>query len=566
MPFAPVHHDVKEALPFFHSTEKVEGLWLPILSNECSFSTSIFEDVMYNLIKNPNINSSYLFRADILYDSDTQYSDVDYREFRNGNQGDGEWDGEIKRISIVDFIVTRTVVRKLIPRNPQLDKLLIQTCIFLKGGNEQEEESSLSSSRGISRNGSNTDHTLVIYIPHAREPSNIPFYHPPVRGIAYLHCGTAVSFSYLLFPNTNLTPRLLRTASSLLSVAHKHGQGTAAGYEKRVQHDALVPQKAVQDTYTALKARHANRLITNWVESTDPAKHVFEDLAITAFLIELWKDMYPADNSEKAGRQVQGPSSFVDIGCGNGVLVDILLHEGFEGWGFDARRRKMWRTFEQTTQVHLHELVLVPAPLLSSDTTSPAFAYMPEPTSSIGSRLYARHNGIFTEGSFVISNHADQLTTWTPLLALLSFSPFLCIPCCSHALSGARFRAPVRQDIPPPEESQKTAGKQPSAYAALCGYVAYLAREAGYNVDREMLRIPSTRNVGIRGRLPKTVTKTREERAGVILKLLEQEGGCDGWIERVELLRGRKEKNTDSHSSVTSIGDSKMASLKSIEE
>lgn len=81
-----------------------------------------------------------------------------------------------------------------------------------------------------------------------------------------------------------------------------------------------------------------------------------------------------------------------------------------------------------------------------------------------------------------------------------------------------------------------------------------------------MLRIPSTRNVGIRGRLPKTVTKTREERAGVVLKLLEQEGGCDGWIERVELLRGRKEKNTDSHSSVTSIGDSKMASLKSIEE
>ena len=42
--------------------------------------------------------------------------------------------------------------------------------------------------------------------------------------------------------------------------------------------------------------------------------------------------------------------------------------------------------------------------------------------------------------------------------------------------------------------------KQPSAYSSLCDWVSHLSIEVGYVVEREMLRIPSTRNVGIIGR------------------------------------------------------------------
>lgn len=72
--------------------------------------------------------------------------------------------------------------------------------------------------------------------------------------------------------------------------------------------------------------------MNNWSESTDPRKHVFEDIAIAAFIIEYWKlnDFEP----EKF--------EFRDLGCGNGLLVHILILEGYKGKGIDARARKSW--------------------------------------------------------------------------------------------------------------------------------------------------------------------------------------------------------------------------------
>lgn len=52
-------------------------------------------------------------------------------------------------------------------------------------------------------------------------------------------------------------------------------------------------------------------MLKDWQESTDPAKHVWEDVAVAAWLIVLWKNMYAE------GRP---PGGFVDLGCGNGLL------------------------------------------------------------------------------------------------------------------------------------------------------------------------------------------------------------------------------------------------------
>lgn len=41
--------------------------------------------------------------------------------------------------------------------------------------------------------------------------------------------------------------------------------------------------------------------------------------------------------------------NFVDMGCGNGLLVHILNSEGFKGVGFDVRSRKMWTRYPQST-------------------------------------------------------------------------------------------------------------------------------------------------------------------------------------------------------------------------
>jgi tRNASer (uridine44-2'-O)-methyltransferase len=198
--------------------------------------------------------------------------------------------------------------------------------------------------------------------------------------------------------------------------------------------DQLIPQKQYQDTYTALKIKYGKQLADQWVEVTDPGKHVFEDIAIAAYLIELWREVYlpstqtnPTDENAIAKPAFPG---FVDIGCGNGILVHILLSEGYPGYGFDARERKTWTIFPETTRGKLERRILVPDVLQSQQAHD-------------GDEEEASwHNGVFHNGEFIISNHADELTAWTPLLAHISNSAFIAIPCCSHSLSGARFRAP----------------------------------------------------------------------------------------------------------------------------
>lgn len=251
--------------------------------------------------------------------------------------------------------------------------------------------------------------------------------------------------------------------------------------------------------------KYAKTLVTNWQEDTDAAKHVFEDLIIAAFLIELWHEMYN-------GKDFPG---FVDIGCGNGLLVHILNEEGYTGWGFDARRRKSWNIYTSKVRHNLREQVLIPAMLQKGFDIS-NFVLPQNQDEDVNLNDAKIHNGIFPKGTFIISNHADELTSWTPILATLSQSPFICIPCCSHNLTGSRFRAP------PPKEP----GLSSSAYASLVSWVSHLATDCGWNVEKETLRIPSTRNIALIGR-----TRNLEFGKIDLSEVLLDYGGGAGWEE-----------------------------------
>ena len=572
------------------SLQLPDELWITVLESHCTFPPEVFHGVMLNLIKNPNVTSSHLFRADISYDSG-QYADHSQQ-----NNGDGDLLKHLKAeyqpidANLPGYDLDRTIVRQLIPRNPQLDKPLVQTCHFFQRLDENEERN------------------VVLYIPHVQKAEDMPFYHPAVAKLAFLHRwrhttstsdnlaltpGT-ISISFSLFEDHELTTKLERTALKLLQTVHKHGQGQLAGYEKRVHLDRIVPQKRYQDTYTRLKAKYGRQLSEQWVEVTDPGKHVFEDISIAAFLIEIWRDMYrlPGEGADEGQKAVDGRGSrqdtskppfpgFVDIGCGNGLLVYILLSEGYTGWGFDARQRKTWSIFPQPIQDRLYQRLLVPDIFLASTTT---------PADAKPNQLW--HNGVFEPGTFIISNHADELTPWTPLLAYLNDSAFIAIPCCSHDLSGARFRAPATtkaskeavarlpQQAAAPDaqsgigssrsngvglnggpvktqaaetgslkrtEAQK---KMPSAYSTLCSYVASLAEEVGYEAEKEVLRIPSTRNQSIIGRHRRKKASAGEIRGdddegrkkAVVVGIVERELGksiamvAQEWIERAERL------------------------------
>lgn len=508
---------------------------------------------MLNLIKNPNVTSSHLFRADIYYDSENDTS-----KRRDGAADDvrcKHLKSEYRPVmsDMPGFERTRTIVRELIPRNPQLDKSLLQTCHTFYKSSENEEQ------------------TVVMYIPHVQSEAEMPFYHPSVSRLAFIHTWHAnvpnastntpgtISISYALFLNTTLTTKLQRTALRLLETVHKHGQGQLAGYEKRVHLDQIIPQKRYQDTYTRLKTKYGKLLSEKWVEVTDPGKHVFEDIGIAAYLIELWVEMYWSGGEGRADSPKASFPGFVDIGCGNGVLVYILVSEGCQGWGFDARVRKTWSIFPKDVQSKLERRLLVPEILQCTTAPTEADAIW--------------HDGTFNPGTFIISNHADELTAWTPLLAHLNRSAFIAIPCCSHDLTGARFRAPATTKAVtqgparlPQQEFDGSAGnntngtkaqaaetgsfrrteaqkKMPSAYSTLCSYVTSLAEENGFEPEKDVLRIPSTRNQCIVGRQRRASTETDfDTRKQAVVEIIEREVGKGietvqrEWIERAEKL------------------------------
>ncbi|KAI6713183.1 hypothetical protein JHW43_004268 [Diplocarpon mali] len=484
-----------ETVPFLEDSS--DGIWTPLYSSTCTFPPEVFRNVMLNLIRNPNLNSNHLFRADITlncqFDSSVHIQCSILPRIRH----------------FKDFVLKTVIVRTMIPRNKLVDKPLDQTCNVYEQVKESGEVIS-----------------LVVYLPHLSSAPEAPFYHPAVQGIAFLHTSNphglqgTVSIHYWFFGSQPRSAKLERTALHLLQILHEHGQGSAKGYVKRVQHDLIIPQATFQNTYARLKATYARGLIKAWVETTDPGKHVFEDLSIAAFLMELWTQMY--ENKEFPG--------FVDIGCGNGLLVHILLEEGYSGWGFDARRRKSWSSWSSKTQESLKELILIPSIIhtvqnsttrmtktengITLDTTSTTGDESRLTCTLQETQITKTHDGIFPKGTFIISNHADELTPWTPILANISKSPFMMIPCCSHALSGSRFRA-----LPP-----KDPGASTSTYASLVAWVANLARECGWEVEKEMLRIPSTRNVALIGRR-RTISFDSID----VRDLVRNHGGATGW-------------------------------------
>ncbi|TPX14458.1 uncharacterized protein E0L32_005422 [Thyridium curvatum] len=483
----------QDAAPLIRQTNDQSALFSPICRHGCAFDPAIFKKVMLNLIQNPNLLSNWLFRADLIAEHEGCDDEVVL-------EGVPESEGLRPVIPQIDgFQRGRVIVRRLIPRNAKRDRPLLQTCIFYN-------DTSVLADAAPQK-------TLVVYLPHIATVEEIPFYHPKVRGLGYLHewnpaesKGT-VSIHYRFLSDEDRIARpvkLERTALMMISVIHKHGEGKRTGYVKRVHHDQLVPQATVQDCYHDLKDRYARDLLGSWRENTDPGKHVFEDLSIAAFLIELWREMY----------KDQPFPGFVDIGCGNGLLTYLLNKEGYKGWGFDARARKSWDIYND---------VVVDADGKKSSTLQervllPSIVAMPATEESdkecVDNERF--QDGRFPKGTFIVSNHADELTPWTPILGAISDCPWISIPCCSHNLTGAKFRA-----APPKDKS-----KGGSAYASLTEWVADIAADCGWVVEREMLRIPSTRNAALVGR-----KRTQPVESVDIDEIILKYGGTQGYFE-----------------------------------
>uniref|UniRef100_A0A8D0L289 tRNA (uracil-O(2)-)-methyltransferase n=1 Tax=Sphenodon punctatus TaxID=8508 RepID=A0A8D0L289_SPHPU len=210
---------------------------------------------------------------------------------------------------------------------------------------------------------------------------------------------------------------------------------------------SLISVAKYSKLYQTLKEKY-KKMVKVWPEVTDPEKFVYEDVAIATYLLILWE-------GERAEKGLSRKQSFVDLGCGNGLLVHILSNEGHPGKGIDVRRRKIWDMYGP--QTHLEECTITP-----------------------------NDDCLFPNVDWIIGNHSDELTPWIPVIAARSSYSccYFVLPCCFFDFHGKYNR----------RQSQKTQYREYLDFVTQVGFVC------GFNVEEDCLRIPSTKRVCLIGK------------------------------------------------------------------
>ncbi|XP_044273873.1 probable tRNA (uracil-O(2)-)-methyltransferase isoform X2 [Varanus komodoensis] len=208
---------------------------------------------------------------------------------------------------------------------------------------------------------------------------------------------------------------------------------------------SLISVARYSKKYQDLKEKY-KEIVKVWPEVTDPEKFVYEDVAIAAYLLILWED-------ERTERSLSKKQCFMDLGCGNGLLVHILSNEGHPGKGIDIRRRKIWDMYGP--QTCLEENVVRP-------------------------------NSLYPDVDWLIGNHSDELTPWIPVIAARSSYScrYFLLPCCFFDFHGKYNR----------RQSKKT------QYREYLDFVTEVGLVCGFNVEEDCLRIPSTKRVCLIGK------------------------------------------------------------------
>ncbi|RIB09591.1 hypothetical protein C2G38_2146477 [Gigaspora rosea] len=438
--FEPRYFFNNENIPLHTWNNKT---WYTIAEAKVPFHKDVFQKVIERWTKEVHLIIPPVEYAEIINDVELEISDTDHNESLS-----------IKPV--------RTILRRLIPKRKDKDEELEELIEYYE----------------------NVHESRVVYSPiikSLQEPAevNIPFYYPKVSCFSYVYeeykriyntdmadyngldDNDEESWLYIEIiplPSSNIlynSDKMKYAYMQLFKKLFKWCYNTSIGYQKRVHHDLLVPKDLYMLTYKYLKEKYAKELVGNWTEKTDPTKFVFEDIAIASWLISLWK----LERQENCQTRLQ---SFVDLGCGNGLLTFLLTSEGHEGRGIDVRKRKIWDVFQNKGS----KLIV--------ETLQPNVATYPDV-------------------DWIIGNHADELVPWIPIIAARSsnITKFIVIPCCFYALSGSKYTF---------EKQIISSGK----YKAYQEYIHEIINKCGFIAEYDWLRIPSTKNVAMIGRKRKS--------------------------------------------------------------
>ncbi|XP_068444331.1 probable tRNA (uracil-O(2)-)-methyltransferase [Clinocottus analis] len=243
-----------------------------------------------------------------------------------------------------------------------------------------------------------------------------------------------VAYPKLPWMSSDLLPKLVRWATEVKSSEFKSTL-------------SLLPVEKYSVMYQQLKEKY-KAMVKIWPEVTDPEKFVYEDVAIATYLLVLWAE-------ERAEKGLTARQSFVDLGCGNGLLVHILANEGHPGKGIDVRKRKIWDMYGPQT-------------LLEEKAITPSESFL------------------FPGTDWLIGNHSDELTPWIPVIAARSSYScrYFVLPCCFFDFYAKYQRRQCKK----------------SQYKEYIDFITEVSQVSGFNVEEDCLRIPSTKRVCLVGK------------------------------------------------------------------
>lgn len=248
-----------------------------------------------------------------------------------------------------------------------------------------------------------------------------------------------ISDPSVLWLKSHLLPQLQKWASS-----HRDHNDDSDNSDVvlPVKSHGLISAEKYVELYQTLKAKYGQQMVKIWPECTDPTKYVYEDVAIASYILLLWGE--------------QKPVSYVELGCGNGLLVHILNSEGHKGVGIDLRSRKIWKIYPESTKLEVQSIT-------PSD------------------------NSLFPDAEWLIGNHSDELTPWLPVIAARSSQTckYFLLPCCPYDFDGLKYRRK---------------NSHVSQYADFLMYVKQISEKCGFKTDIDRMRIPSTKRICLVGR------------------------------------------------------------------
>ncbi|CAF0878614.1 unnamed protein product [Brachionus calyciflorus] len=229
--------------------------------------------------------------------------------------------------------------------------------------------------------------------------------------------------------------------------------------------------------YQELKDVYWSKFHAEWFEltNTNPEKYIHEDISIACYFILAWKYL---------GKE---PKKFVDLGCGNGLLVHILNDQGYQGYGIDMRQRKIWSS-QFYNETNLIEKTIDPK------------------------------NDIYEDCDWIIGNHSDELSPWLPYIAYKTSRKnaqpcnIMLIPCCFFDFNS-------KFDVKRKNESR---------YDTYLNYLENIFKRFYFNLFKDKLRIPSTRNVCLIGLMEKMPSENEDD----ILNSLQTNLGTTNFVAR----------------------------------